>query len=117
MACAYEPPTGTRLEYLFSQAAGFNPSGSEEGPFTLISDDQVVAVFGTDRPPTQSSFQKDCAHVPLDMALKLGANLTVVEGVAICEIGGIKRGGNTYAEAAMRVLLIHLLSKTPSSVI
>jgi len=108
---------GTRLEYLFCQAAGFDPSGSEEGPFTLITDDQVVAVFGTARPPKQSSFQTDCAHVPLDMAQKLGASLMVVDGIAMCELGGVKRGGNTYAEAAMRVLLVHLTTKAHGPVV
>jgi hypothetical protein len=99
---------GPRLEYLFAKAAGFEMFGEEGGPFALRDkENEQIAVFGGS-PPVHASFTGNFANVPLKMAQKLGASLTAVGDLVVCEIGTIRKVGDTYSEAAMRAVIAHL---------
>lgn len=103
-------PSGSHLEYLFANAAGFDLLGSAGGQFALQMEDEGVkriVVFGGHLPPTHSSFTTDYAHVPLQLAQELGAAFSVDRGKAVCEVGSFRSSGDSYAEAAMRVLIAH----------
>lgn len=106
-----EAPTGTRLEYLFAKAVGYELIGSEHGPFAVLSRDcTTIAVFGNKKSVKHASFKDECADIPLQMAESLGACFSVKDGLAVCEIGDIVTTGADFMEATLRALLTHLSS-------
>lgn len=110
-------PTCTNLEldYHFAVWAEFDMIGPEGGPFCLFDKESgIFHFFGEAKVITGSSFVGDQALVPLQLALSLGANLTAAHGMAWCQIGEVVCEGATYAEAALRTLIVHLAQASKS---
>lgn len=104
--------SGKRLEYHFARMAGFDMIGCEDGPFALFDNNRkAIFTFGDATIVKNSSFADDCANVPLELALKLGASFHIENGAAVCEINGISCIGANYMEAAMKTLLLQYIEE------
>ena len=91
--------SGTRLEYEFARAMGFNPLGNPDGPFVLNHEKQsMVLVFGARESINISSFSMDFVDAPLNAAKDLGACLSTENGKAKCTLGEITTEGDDYGK-------------------
>lgn len=66
-----------------------------------------LLIFGAERGVVRhASFDDDAALLPLKFAMLCEASFKVVGDVVTCDIDGVTATGRSYAEAAMRVILI-----------
>ena len=105
--------SGTELEFAFASAMNYALMGSSEGPFVLQHEDaRTLMVFGSRKKLVKfSSFNTDCSDVPLEVAEKLGASLSMKNGVPTCQIGDTEIGGKNYLESLMRAIVLHKSAK------
>ncbi len=102
-----ESLSGMDLVYAVYRAESDEMVGSAEAGFAFYREDINALVIITDETKSIIRYRlHDIERLALDIAKEADASFFVYDEKVICHLDGISQAGKSYAEAAMRALLV-----------